>query len=118
MGSGSPPKPPASLGKVGRKVWREIVGTYELEPHERRLIEEACGFLDRAAQLDEQVEQDGLIVKGSMGQPVLHPAVAEARQHRQAYSRLVGQLSFPDEVGRVGSSWSGRGRRGAAARWG
>ena len=114
----SAPKPPASLGKTGRKAWRELTTNYDLEPHERRLVEEACGMLDRAAQLDEQVVADGVTVSGSKGQPVLHPAIPEARQHRQAYSRMISQLSFPDDGGRIQSSWASRSRRGAAARRG
>lgn len=95
------PRAPVGLGNAGRALWKATVGQYELTAHEQRLLGQACATLDTIAELDAQVDADGVMSTGSMGQQVLHPAVAELRQQRLAFSRMLSQLALPDPEGGV-----------------
>jgi len=44
----------------------------------------ACDLLSAADTMQRQVDDDGLVVNGSQGQPVAHPLIAEIRQYRRA----------------------------------
>jgi hypothetical protein len=56
-------------------------------------------------------------VPGSAGQLVMNPAIAEARQARQAVAKLLGALQLPDEEEEPRSEAGRRGQRAARARW-
>lgn len=117
--SGRRPAAPSDLGQRGRRLWREVVGEYALEHHERELLAEAARVLDTLDDLAAQVDRDGTTVAGSKGQPVLHPALGEARQQRLVLSRLLAQLDLPDDDGgqTTPSSASLKGRHAANVRW-
>lgn len=76
-------------------------------------------MISRADDLDALVAEQGLMVRGSQGQDVLHPAVAEARQartHALAALRALGlaaSFSKPSAAGSALASkrWQNRGRR-------
>ena len=108
---------PAKLGVEARKVWDEISGTYALRPDELRILEDACRQVDLVERLEKALDGADLIVKGSQGQPVANPLVAEIRQHRQVVKALLGSLKLPDEDGRAAESRSASARDAANARW-
>lgn len=112
------PRSPAGLGPRGRKFWRETVSKYELSGPEFELLAETCRVLDRIAELDALVAEQGAMVPGSAGQPVLHPAISEARQQRLVLSRLVRQLALPDETDPAVSLQTEQKRYAAQVRWG
>ena len=123
MSDVSKPRAPSGLGARGRRFWREVTSTYELQVDERELLVECCFMLDDLDALRDAVEADGRTVEGSQGQTRQHPALTELRQTRLALGRLVAQLGLPDpddEEGRpaVVSPLSARGRHAARARWG
>jgi hypothetical protein len=77
-----------------------------------------CRLLDGCQALREPVARDGVTVPGSNGQPRVHPALGELRQHRLALGRLLGQLSLPDvDDVPLRIPLQARGHQGAAARW-
>ncbi|WP_336922375.1 P27 family phage terminase small subunit [Aquipuribacter sp. SD81] len=114
----APRRAPAALGARGRRFWATTLGTFDLSDAEAELLAECCRLLDEIDALRRSVEQDGTTVRGSTGQPRVHPALAEVRQHRLALGRLLSQLDLPDEDGGVVSPMRARSRRGHAARWG
>lgn len=64
------------------------------------------------ADLEAIVETEGVMVAGSKDQPVLHPAVAEARQGRLAIDRMLGKIVLPSpEKAELGSGRSDVARR-------
>jgi len=64
------------------------------------------------------VDADGTTVAGSTGQPRVHPALGDLRQHRLALGRLLAQLSLPDDVDEhLLSPVQARGRKAAQSRW-
>ncbi len=122
-----PLPPPAGLAKIGRKdgagrqLWKQIVtsGRFVLRPDELRILEDACKLSDRAAELEEEAKGRSSTVRGSQGQPVINPLLAEERQCRIAVAQLLKQLKLPDEESAGGeSSRSVNARTAAQSRWG
>ncbi len=113
---------PEGLGNRGRSLWKQIhkaVATgFELDERELVVLVLACRQADDVARLEAAIRTDGAMTRGSAGQPVLHPAISEVRQARQAISRLLGAIELPtgeDEVPRTEASR--RAQHAAQARW-
>lgn len=112
------PRAPSHLGDGGRALWGDVLRVYDLAAHERRILEQVCATVDAIAELDALVARDGALATGSKGQPVVHPAVAEARQQRSTFARLLAELRLPDEDGvAVPSPASLQAQRAARVRW-
>jgi hypothetical protein len=85
---------------------------------EFELLRESCRLLDEWELLRLAVDSDGTTVQGSTGQPRVHPALGELRQHRLALGRLLAQLDLPEPDGeRLSSPTQVRSRKAAQARW-
>jgi hypothetical protein len=99
-----------------------MVQEYVFDVEGLELLRQAARTVDLLERLQSQIDNDEtLITKGSMGQPVSSPAVAEIRQHRQALIALTKALQLPsaDEegAGRV-MTRSEQASLAARARWG
>jgi hypothetical protein len=113
------PKTPRGLQAQGRLVWHELHAVYDFEdcPEKRIILEEACRTADVVKRLQDIVDAaDDLRVRGSQGQPVAMPEVAELRQYRALLTSLLRALTLPDDDD--GLTRSQLGKLGAAARWG
>ncbi len=114
------PRAPRGLKARGREVWRELHRTYVFDecPEKLILAEEAARTADVVARLQKLVDESAdLRVRGSQGQPVAAPEVAELRQYRALLASLMKALSLPDEES-DGLTRSQLGKIGARARWG
>lgn len=91
---------PAGLQAAGKRLWRSITTEFDLEsePHKVQILVEACRVVDAIAELDKAAAEAPLTVKGSMGQPVISPFIAEARAQRSLLAQLLARLNF-EEVG-------------------
>lgn len=112
-----------ALDARGRALWRSVVDGvpegWEFDDREQALLELAARQSDDLARLEAAIKAAGTFVMGSAGQPVLNPALGEARQARLAIGRLLGQLELPDgEEEKPRSAAGKRGQRAARARWG
>lgn len=109
---------PATLSTPGRTVWDAIVGKYDLRPDELRTLEDVCAITDMVAALSQAWEDEGrpLTTKGSMGQLVIHPLIAEIKGQRMARNALWRQLKLPDEAGSTTAAMNPQ-REGGNARW-
>ncbi len=112
--------PPDGLKSDGRLLWFSITGAvasgHTLDAKALHLLERACRCADEIALLDAQVDEDGPVVKGSRGQPTIHPAISEARLLRLVELRLLGQIDLggddePETQARR------KARHAAEARW-
>jgi hypothetical protein len=106
---------PTTASRPGQDVGR--VGGDPLRPRLKssRWLHAKADALD---SLESEISETGTMVTGSAGQPVLHPAVAEARQARLAISRLLGSLSLPDQDAEPRTVAGLRAQRAARSRWG
>ena len=69
---------------------------HETEPDGRdlELIDQACSTVDAIADLENVIAEQGRTIKGSRGQTVIHPAVAEVRMHKLVLARLLAAVTF------------------------
>jgi len=80
-------------------MWVAVTGpdAYVLTPAELAMLEEACRTYDELGALEKALrELPDLVVTGSMGQPRIHPLLAEVRAHRTLLAKLTEQLNLPD----------------------
>ena len=91
-------EPPAGLGEQGLSLWESITGEFDFsqEPGKLAILERACKTADQIAVLEEAIVGAELVVKGSTGQPVVNPMIAEARQQSGLLNTLVKSLGLPD----------------------
>ena len=116
---------PAGLGTAGTKLWRTVTDVFDFteEPGKVHVLEQACRVADIVAELDDAADEAPLTVKGSMGQPVISPFIAEARSQRALLAQLMGRLGLPennaneDELAERRARRSAAGRTAARARW-
>lgn len=109
---------PDGLQARGRRFWRSCTGSFDFTEAEFALLEEACRTLDNLDLLAAALTSDGAMVKGSQGQPVVHPALTEARGQRLVLHRLLAALQLPDEDGQaIPTSATMRASTAARQRW-
>lgn len=91
---------PAGLAREGKRLWRKITAEFDLEsdPDKAEILAQACRTADVIAELDEAGAEAPLIVKGSMGQPVISPFIAEVRVQRALLAQLLARLNFDAET--------------------
>jgi hypothetical protein len=77
----------ASLGPAGRRLWDAILGEFALEEHERGLLFESCRTADTITALQAVIDK--------LGVDCAHRELAEIRQQRLAYARLLTALRLP-----------------------
>lgn len=89
---------PAGLGPAGGRLWRSVDAVFDFndEPHKVQILVQACRVADVVDEMDEAATEAPLTVKGSMGQPVISPFIAEARAQRALLAQLLGKLDLPD----------------------
>lgn len=89
---------PAGLQKPGKALWRRITSAFDLreDPDKAELLFQACKTADQIAELDEAAAEAPLTVKGSMGQPVISPFIAEARVQRALLAQLLARMNFAE----------------------
>ena len=106
------PRPPQGAGPSGRRIWRAILGDFELDEHERALVTALVRQVDRLDQLEALIEAEGLTVTGHRTMK-MHPAVVEARQSAIAVARISAALRLP-----AGEQEDGQGAAGGTQRAG
>lgn len=98
------PSAPRGTGPEGRRLWRAVLGEFELEEHELSLLRQAVRVADTCAQLQALVDEQGPLRDGKA-----HPALVELRQQRILLARLIVALRVP--LGDEGAPAAGRQQR-------
>jgi hypothetical protein len=84
------------LKLAGRRLWDAVLGAFELDEHEKILLLEACRTVDIVNELQSAADAlrpvDGRLL------------LAEARQQRLAFARLVTALRMPVQVDELDGS--------------
>jgi hypothetical protein len=89
---------PTGLGPEGKKLFHQVTKTFDFEgePGKIELLTQAAKVVDVIAELDDHAAEAPLTVKGSTGQQVIQPTLAEARFQRGLLAQLLGRLGLPD----------------------
>ncbi len=115
------PDRPTDLGPAGVRLWDTITADgLILRPDESALLDQACRVADQVETLAEVVASSPVVIAGSRGQEIVHPAVAELRLQRSLLASLVAKIAVPDGEGEGdwdGLSASERARKASRARW-
>lgn len=126
MGVRKPRKPPG-MGPEGALLWADIVAEMAEDgllptSRDRRWLLDACRTADSIADLEQALKGAERVVRGSQGQPVAHPLIAEIRQHRVTLSALLARVSMTAQedagVGTGGRTTSSQARAAAFVRHG
>lgn len=111
---------PKNMGTRGLAFWNKVTGKYELRADELVILEDACREMKLIDDLQDAMRGESMIMKGSMGQPVVNPLVPELRQHRNTLKALLASLKLPDDVAEgesVDEPRSVQAREAAKSRW-
>ncbi|CAN5785499.1 hypothetical protein BH20ACT4_BH20ACT4_05720 [soil metagenome] len=109
MSNRIPAAPPGTKAN-GKRLWRDVLASFDFEEHELALLREAIRTIDTLDDLAASVARDGPIVDGRDG-PKAHPALVEGRQLKIALARLLAALRLPDGA-EEGGTQGRRQRRG------
>lgn len=85
---------PDGAKDAGTRLWKAILGRYELEEHEIALLTQAVRVADLCADLQSYIDLNGPMLSGRL-QGRMRPAVAELRQQRIAFARLMAAMRVP-----------------------
>jgi P27 family predicted phage terminase small subunit len=105
-----PPLAPRHLSAAARRLWRDVLDEYHLEPHHLPVLQAACDSLDRMSQAQAAIKREGAFVTGRYGAKA-HPAIAVERDSRLAMLRAIRELGLdlePPPDSRPPSRWRGR----------
>lgn len=106
------------FGPRGAAFWTTCSEQFEFSTAEVSLLMEVCRCLDRLEALAATITEMGPMVCGSAGQPVVNPALTEARGQQVVLHRLIAALKLPDASGGlVGTAREAAASTAATARW-
>jgi hypothetical protein len=103
--------------KLRESIAKALPNGWAFDEREDAILDLAAAQADDLAKVEKAIKDKGTMVKGSAGQPVLNPAITEARQSRLTISRLLGELQLPDEASEPRTAAGKRGQKAARARW-
>lgn len=117
--------PPETLGPAGRALWESMTEGVTYRPDELAILQSACKLADTIALYEAELEGEPMMVRGSQGQPVLHPLRLELRQALVSQAGLLARINVPEyededddvEVIRRPMTRSEAARKAAQARW-
>lgn len=113
----SPPRP-ADLRSAGRRLWADVVDSFELGADELANLRAACRLEDELVDLRKAMKGQPMTVEGSTGQLVAHPLLAEIRRHSELLTKHLALLSLPAGDEDAGSTPAQkRAQRAAQQRW-
>ncbi len=100
------PRRPVGLADRGRREWAAIwtAGAAWLQPdRDYHWIEQIARAYDEIADYRRQIRADGAVQRGSQGQPVSHPLIAEVRKLEDRIDKNLGELGLsPTAAARLG----------------
>ncbi|RSX53951.1 hypothetical protein D2E25_0257 [Bifidobacterium goeldii] len=79
----------------GQRLWRDLTSKWEFTQAEYKLLETACYTADRIVR-ERRAIGDQLIVKGSQGQIVAHPLLAQLRADEEHLAKLLARIDMPE----------------------
>lgn len=102
----SVPRRPVGLADRGRREWVSIwtTGAAWLQgDRDYHWVEQIARAYDELAEFRRLVRADGRVQRGSQGQPVAHPLIAEMRRLEDRIDKNLSELGLsPTAAGRLG----------------
>ena len=112
-----PPSAPKDLQVEGRKLWRQAVDEFELNPVELALLYQLCLTVDELAAMKADLAEMGTIVAGSRNQPRVNPLLGAIVSHRKLADQLAVALGLPLAGEAVGRRRSAAAKQAVNSRW-
>ena len=91
------PRRPVGLAARGQREWASIwtAGAAWLQPdRDYHWIEQIVRAYDEVADYRKRIRKDGVVQKGSQGQPVSHPLIAEVRKLEERIDKNLAELGL------------------------
>ena len=92
MGNSRAPRPPASAGDAGRRLWRAVLGEYELTGADLEVLRQAVLVADELAGLEALVRASGPLIRDRDGLPAANPAGQQHRLLSITFARLLAAI--------------------------
>jgi hypothetical protein len=108
------PPPPKGTGPSGRKLWKSVMDTYDLDTHEELLLVQAVRCVDRLDAMAAELADAPLTTTNRHGEAVSHPLMVESRQQSLVLARLLASMRLPSGEEEDQRSLRRPQRRGAA----
>src|SRR6516162_3938053 len=87
-------QPPFALGKHGQSLWDRIQSEYDVsDPAGIEFLAQACAAADLAERLQEEIENDGTVVR-ARGGVRSHPAIRDLIAARSFVTRTLTRLGL------------------------
>jgi len=100
------PRRPTGLAQRGQREWANIwsAGAGWLQPHrDYHWIEQIARAYDEIQEYRRLIKADGRVQRGSQGQPVAHPLIAEVRRLEDRIDKNLAELGLsPTAAARLG----------------
>ncbi len=87
---------PRHLTTESKKLFKHVVGSYDLQQHQLKTLRLACEALDRATQAREIINEKGMTLLDRFEQEKPRPEIAIERDSRISYARLMRELYLED----------------------
>jgi P27 family predicted phage terminase small subunit len=87
-------RPPATLGTVGRRYWRELARAPWIDAADRSALERLCLIYEELEAFRAIIERDGPTSAGSTGQMTAHPLLAVIDHRRASADVLERELGL------------------------
>jgi len=101
----------------GRKLWRQAVDEFELNPVELALLYQLCLTMDELAAMKRDLAEMGTVVMGSRNQPRVNPLLGAIVSHRKLADQLAVALGLPLAGEMVGRRRSASAKQAVNSRW-
>lgn len=89
---------PKHLKPATRRWVREVLGTWVLAEHHRRLLILAAEAWDRSMNAREVIDEQGATYFDRFGQPKMRPECLIERDAKASFSRLLRELDLDIEI--------------------
>lgn len=111
------------FGPAGARLVESITATFDFqgEPGKLAILARCARTADTIAALEAEAATQSLTAKGSMGQAVINPLVAEARAQTSLLDKLLKSLGLPDsdeDTAAKAEQRQRQARKAAKTRWG
>lgn len=92
---------PKDLQKSGRKFFKFVTKTWQLEAHHVQQVIQAAQCLDRIDEAREVIEREGAFFTDRWSQPKPHPGHALEQSNKALFDKLLKSLGLDVEEPRA-----------------